>query len=106
VKLILLESVLNSVRLTSRSACSIITPSLMMRTDFFLLLIIFLKNNFNLLWQFVYFLNTYVFINTLFTFCHCVTKKGSIFIFWFLDRECISKPIKCFCPKMAKGGVC
>jgi len=33
-----------------------------------------------------------------------VTKRGSIF--WFLDRECISNPVKCFCPRMAKGGVC
>jgi hypothetical protein len=24
-------------------------------------------------------LNTYVFLNTLFTLCHCVTKMGSIF---------------------------
>jgi hypothetical protein len=30
-------------------------------------------------------------------------KKGEYF--WYLDRECISKPVKCFCPKMAKGGV-
>jgi hypothetical protein len=30
-------------------------------------------------------------------------KGGVIFI---LDRECISKPVKYFCPRMAKGGVC
>jgi hypothetical protein len=46
---------------------------------------------------------TYVFINTPFTLCHCMTKMGSIF--WFLDRECISKPVKYFCPRMAKWGV-
>jgi hypothetical protein len=23
-----------------------------------------------------------------------------------LDRDCISKPVKYFCPRMAKGGVC
>jgi len=40
VKLILLESVLNNVRLTSGSACSTITPSLMMRTDFCCCLIV------------------------------------------------------------------
>jgi hypothetical protein len=45
-----------------------------------------------------------VLINTLFTLCHCVTKKGSIF--WFLDRESISKSVKYFCPRMAKGGFC
>jgi hypothetical protein len=33
-----------------------------------------------------------VLISTLFTLCYYVTKRGSIF--WFLDRECISKPVK------------
>jgi hypothetical protein len=39
-----------------------------------------------------------VLINTLFTLCRCVTKRGgSIFCsFWFLDRDCISIPVKCF----------
>jgi hypothetical protein len=80
----------------------------MMKTDFFFYLLLFYKNNFNLWWHFVYFLNTYVFIDTLFTLCHCVTKRGSIFwiIFWYLDRECISKPVNCFYPRMAEGEVC
>jgi hypothetical protein len=42
----------------------------------------------------VTFLHTYGFFNTLFTLCPCVTKMESIF--GFLDRECISKPVKCF----------
>jgi hypothetical protein len=49
-------------------------------------------------------------INTLFTLCHCVTKMGSVFglfrLFWHLDWECVSKPVKCFYPRMVKGGVC
>jgi len=54
----------------------------------------------------LYLLNTYGLINTLFTLCHCVTKRGSIFgCSWYFDRKCISKPVKYFCPRMAKGGV-
>jgi len=30
-------------------------------------------------------------------------KKGKYF---FMDRECIFKLVKYFCPRMAKGGVC
>jgi hypothetical protein len=35
-----------------------------------------------------------VFSYTLFTLCSFVIKKESIFL--FLDRECISEPVKCF----------
>jgi hypothetical protein len=45
-----------------------------------------------------------VFLITLFyLLSFCDKKGGSNFD---LDRECIFKLVKCFCPRMAKGGVC
>jgi hypothetical protein len=38
-----------------------------------------------------------------------VWQKGGVFfliVFGVLDRKCISKAVKGFCPRMAKGGVC
>jgi hypothetical protein len=37
-----------------------------------------------------------------------VWQKGGVFFYciWSLDRKCISKPVKCFCSRMAKGRVC
>jgi hypothetical protein len=56
------------------------------------------SNNFTFVLTFCVVLKTLmVLINTLFTFCHCVTKRRSIFCsFWLLDRDCISKPVKYF----------
>jgi hypothetical protein len=65
MKLILLESVWNNVKLTSGSACSTITPRLMMRINFFFFIIIVLfvvclyVNNFKIVLTFC--LNTYGF---------------------------------------------
>jgi hypothetical protein len=62
----------------------------------------------NLCWHFVYFLNTYGFNFILCLPFVIVWQKMGVFFYyiWFLDQKCIFKPVKCFCPRMAKGGVC
>jgi hypothetical protein len=56
VKLLLLESVWNNVRLTSTSACSTVTPWLMMRIDFFIIFVLVVVclyvNNFKIMLTF------------------------------------------------------
>jgi hypothetical protein len=50
------------------------------------------------------FYSSYVLLLLCFTLYPFVTKMWSNF--FFLDRKCIFKPVKYFCPRMAKGGVC
>jgi hypothetical protein len=44
------------------------------------------------------------FLNTLFTLCPFVTKKGEYIFLLFLDWECISKPVKCFLSQNGQMG--
>jgi hypothetical protein len=71
---------------------------------FMLCLVLFwLSNNFKFVLTFCVIIKHFVYPLSL------CDKNGEYFLVWFiwyLDRKCISKLVKCFCPRLAKWGVC